>query len=236
MTQAIYVQAGGAVDYTPVSAVVAGQVIVLDGRIAIATRPIAAAALGALATTGIFKMVKKNEEIAGGAAVYWDADGDPYGGDAGTGAITASAGGNTFAGYTGTVTAGATDATVDVALQGPNGASITIHESLSAVIADPGDGGAIPVATSGTCSITTTGVDDTRTLAIPTFLGQQISLGLAVDAGDAVITAASAINQAGNNTLTAADAGDNIVLVAIYKAAALVWRVACNDGVAMSTV
>jgi len=105
-----------------------------------------------------------------------------------------------------------------------------------AVIADPGDGGAIPVTSSGVCAITTTGVDDTRTLAIPGFAGQVIDITLDVDAGDAVITVAAAANQTGNNTLTGADAGDHIQLVGVTVAGALVWRIVCNDGWALSTV
>lgn len=105
-----------------------------------------------------------------------------------------------------------------------------------AAIADPGDGGAIPVTKSGNCAITTTGVDDTRTLAIPTFAGQTLDISLDVDAGDAVITVAAAVNQTGNNTLTMADAGDHIRLTGVQVASALVWRVCANDGVALSTV
>lgn len=103
-------------------------------------------------------------------------------------------------------------------------------------IADPGDAGAIPVTRSGSVAITTTGVVDTRTLAIPTFDNQRIVLSLDVDAGDAVVTVASAANQAGNNTLTMADAGDVIELIAVQVAGALVWRIGANDGVALSTV
>lgn len=103
-------------------------------------------------------------------------------------------------------------------------------------IADPGDGGAIPVTKSGSVAITTTGVDDTRTLAIPALAGITIAISLDVDAGDAVITVAAAINQTGNNTITMGDAGDTIVLTAVQLAGALVWRVVVDDGNALSTV
>lgn len=106
----------------------------------------------------------------------------------------------------------------------------------AAAITDPGDGGAIPVTKSGAVAITTTGVDDTRTLAIPTFAGQVLDISFDVDAGDAVITVAAAVNQAGNNTLTGADAGDYIRLVGVQVGEALVWRIAANDGWALSTV
>lgn len=111
-----------------------------------------------------------------------------------------------------------------------------ILPKIPVLIADPGGAGAIPVTRSGVVALTTTGVVDTRTLAIPSFNGQQLVLCLKVDAGDAVITVASAVNQAGNNTITLGDAGDTVVLVAIQIGAARAWRVVVNDGAALSTV
>lgn len=111
-----------------------------------------------------------------------------------------------------------------------------IYPKAPVAVADPGDGGALPVTRSGTIAITTTGVDDTRTLAIPALAGTRLTLSLDVDAGDAVITVASAANQAGNNTLTMADAGDIIELIAIQVGGVLAWRIGANDGVALTTV
>ena len=111
-----------------------------------------------------------------------------------------------------------------------------IYPKAPVAIADPGDGGAIPVTRSGSVAITTTGVDDTRTLAIPALAGITIAISLDVDAGDAVITVAAAINQTGNNTITMEDAGDDIVLIAVQVAGALVWRMVVNDGCTLSTV
>lgn len=102
------------------------------------------------------------------------------------------------------------------------------------VIADPGDAGAIPVDESGTCAITTAGAE-TRTLAIPTFAGQEIAISMDVDGpGDAVITVAQAINQAGNTIITLNDAGDFILLKGVTIGGALRWRVAANDGATLS--
>jgi len=106
---------------------------------------------------------------------------------------------------------------------------------VSAAIADPGDAGAIPVTRSGNVAVTTAGAE-TRTLAIPTFADQTLTLSLDVDGGDAVVTVASAINQTGNNTITLNDAGDTVRLVGVQVAGALVWRVVVNDGAALSTV
>lgn len=102
-------------------------------------------------------------------------------------------------------------------------------------IADPGNAGAIPVTRSGNCAITSAGAE-TRTLAIPGVAGIELALSLDVDGGDAVVTVASAINQTGNNTITLNDAGDTVVLKAVKKAGALVWRVLVNDGASLSTV
>lgn len=102
------------------------------------------------------------------------------------------------------------------------------------VIADPGNAGAIPVDESGTCAITTAGAE-TRTLAIPTFAGQEIAISMDVDGpGDAVITVAQAINQAGNTIITLNDAGDCIILKGVTIGGALRWRVAANDGATLS--
>jgi len=106
---------------------------------------------------------------------------------------------------------------------------------LSDEIADPGDAGAIPVVSSGRCNIVTAGAE-TRTLAIPTFEGQTLLLNMKTDAGNAVITAASAINATGNNTITFADTSDTLLLVGINNNGTLAWRVVSSDGAALSTV
>lgn len=114
--QAQFKQESGTVDYTPVSAVVAGQVVVQANLVGIAKTAIAAGELGALAVSGIFDVAQAAEIITAGSPVYWDADGNPVGGVAGTGAATATATGNTFMGFAEAVTA-ATDETVSVSLR-----------------------------------------------------------------------------------------------------------------------
>ena len=102
-------------------------------------------------------------------------------------------------------------------------------------IDDPGDGGAIPVTTSGTLLLESGASGETRTLAIPTFVGQRMSIAFDTDGGgDIAITVAQAVNQAGNTTLTGADAGDHISLEAITVGGAYRWRVLANDGFALS--
>jgi predicted RecA/RadA family phage recombinase len=73
---ATYVQDGKTIDYTPTSAVDAGQVVVQGDLVGVATRPIAANALGALAVSGVFDFDKDTGSataISAGAKVYWDA-------------------------------------------------------------------------------------------------------------------------------------------------------------------
>lgn len=106
-----------------------------------------------------------------------------------------------------------------------------------AAIADPGDEGAIPVIRSGNVALTTGATGETRTIVAPGSTGLTLDLTLDVDGGgDAVVTVATTINKAGNNTITLADAGDHIRLVSVQIGGSLVWRVVVNDGAALTTV
>ncbi len=100
-------------------------------------------------------------------------------------------------------------------------------------IADPGNAGAIPVVRSGVCSMISTAAQ-TRTLAAPTFVGQELQLCMDTDGGDIVLTVASAYNQAGNTVVTFNDAGDQVTLKAATIAGVLRWRLVSNDGCALS--
>lgn len=110
-----------------------------------------------------------------------------------------------------------------------------LYPKAAVAIADPGDAGAIPVTRSADVAITTAAAE-TRTLAIPALAGITLAISLDVDGGDCVITAAAAINQTGNNTITLDDAGDTLVLKSVQVAGALVWRVVSNDGCTLATV
>jgi predicted RecA/RadA family phage recombinase len=75
MAQAEFVQEGSAIDYTPGSAVTAGDVVVQGDLVGIAKLDIAANALGALAVAGVFDVAKEGGggvTFAVGANVYWD--------------------------------------------------------------------------------------------------------------------------------------------------------------------
>ena len=77
-------------DHTPGSDVTAGVPIEVNGRAAVAANDITASEKGAIQTKGLFLIVQKAEAISQGDDVWWDADGDPVGGTAGTGAATAT--------------------------------------------------------------------------------------------------------------------------------------------------
>lgn len=119
--------------------------------------------------------------------------------------------------------------------------SVTVTRDLIAPqlvteeITDPGNAGAIPVTSSGSCMLTSGGSNETRTIAIPTFVGQRLNIGFDTDGGGQIaITVAAAVNQAGNTVLTGADAGDHVSLEAITVGGALRWRILANDGFALS--
>lgn len=109
----------------------------------------------------------------------------------------------------------------------------TVARQYSAAIADPGNAGAISVKQSGVCAMTSAGAE-TRTLAIPSFIGQEISLIDDTHVGNIVVTVAAAFNQAGNTILTFGAAADACTLKAMTVGGSLVWRIMGNDGVAVS--
>lgn len=75
-------------DYTPGSAVTAGDIVVLGGIALFAPRDIAASALGALKNEAMIKVPKKTGAVSQGDPIFWDPAGDPVTGTAGTGAAT----------------------------------------------------------------------------------------------------------------------------------------------------
>lgn len=231
--QAIRVKSGDVIDYTPSGAVGAGDVVVQETLVGIALRDLAANVLGELCVKGVFKFEAVGEVMAAGAVVYWDADGTPYGGSA-TGAVTTTSTDNSFVGFN-LFAVGATDGVAYVWMYPPASVSNTVHEAASKEITDPGDEGAIPVTESGYCDLVSAAAE-TRTLADPTFPGQVLILCFKTDGGAITITAASPVNQTGNNTLLFEDAGDALKLYGSTDGADTEWRIDSNDGIALSTV
>ena len=69
---ASYVQKGDVVDYTPASAVAAGDVVVIGSLVGVAPRAIAANALGSLAIEGVWEMpCATGATGAQGSAINW---------------------------------------------------------------------------------------------------------------------------------------------------------------------
>lgn len=226
------VAAGDEFDYTPVAAVAAGQVVIQNGMFAFANVPIAAAAKGALATAGgrIVALVKENGAMSVGNAIYWAAAGNPQGGTAGTGAATTTATGNTYAGRC-VAAAGANDEFVLVQLD----TGVVTQGGLENAITDPGNAGAIPVTRTGRVALVSAGAE-TRTIAAPSFAGQELLLYMKTDGGDITVTVATTVNEAGNNTIVFDNTGEACRLVAVEEGANLRWRLAAVDGAALSTV
>lgn len=223
---------GGRVDHTPGGDVAAGDVVVTNGMFQFATQPIASGELGTLRTAGgppLVSIVKANGAIDVGEAVYWDDDGDPQGGTAGTGAATTTATANTLIGRC-VEAAGATDEVVSVELT----IGVLTQGSLENAITDPGDAGAIPVTRSGHVAIVTEGAE-TRTLAAPTFPGQQLLIYMKTDGGNCTITCATTVNETGNDTITFSNTGEAVLLHGVEEGATYRWRVTTADGAALST-
>lgn len=96
--QARFRHVGDSIDHTPGSDVAAGAVVVVGSMVTVATRAIAANAPGALAVRGVFEFVKVTGAFSKGAKLYWDEDGDPLGGTAGTGALSTDSSVGEYAG------------------------------------------------------------------------------------------------------------------------------------------
>lgn len=72
--KARYIQRGESIDYIPQTDTEAGAVVFLGKLAGITKLDIPAGELGAVATVGVFNVVKASGAIAQGAAIYWDAD------------------------------------------------------------------------------------------------------------------------------------------------------------------
>ena len=96
--QAIFRNEGRNIKYTPSSAVAAGDVVIDNGLMGFAARPIAADAEGTLAVTGVFDLVHDAVQKEIGDPLFWNATGDPVGGVSGSGAVTKTRSGNVLVG------------------------------------------------------------------------------------------------------------------------------------------
>jgi hypothetical protein len=104
-------------------------------------------------------------------------------------------------------------------------------------LADPGTGAAIPVDASYSIALTTGAGAETNTLAVPTFVGQRLSINLGTAGGGTrTITVASAFNQAGNTQIAFTQAQDCAILEGVRSTGAgvLAWKLVLNDGLVLA--
>jgi len=160
-TPALYYQEGDAIDYTPVAAVTAGDVIVTGDTVGIATNDIAANVLGSLTVSGVFKVPKATGAIAKDAKVYWDADGSPNVGTALSGAATSTAMGNTRMG-TATALAASGDTYVLVRLTQANRT-----EPMDVAVTATTGGGTTGLIPAGTSFVTVTSDSANKQISLP---------------------------------------------------------------------
>ena len=110
------------------------------------------------------------------------------------------------------------------------------YTTTAQALTDPGNAGAIPVTADGVCPLVSAGAE-TRTLAAPSYNGQDLILCMDTDGGDITLTCATLLNQAGNNTAVFKNAGEYLALRAIKIGANYRWRVVASDmATALSTV
>jgi hypothetical protein len=100
---------------------------------------------------------------------------------------------------------------------------------LDNVIADPGDGEAIPVHSTGYCPLVSAAAE-TRTVAVPTFAGQLLLLEQKTDAGAITVTFSQAFNEDSDTTAVFDDAGDYGLFIGLYVGANLRWRMIAQGG------
>jgi predicted RecA/RadA family phage recombinase len=223
-----------AVDYTPSSAVTAGQVIIINGKLYIARLDITAGVLGAispLTETPVWRFPKDSGTMNDREDLYWHTGGNPVGGTAGSGAVnTSSAGGDaTYIGKAqGACLTGDTTCLVE-AFAGST-VSTTYLNVIANVIDDPGTGLAIPVTNGGSVQLVLAGAGETNTLAAPSFAGEELLLNVKSVAGGGtrIVTVANKFDGT-DNTITFTAAGQSVHLRAvIVSGATLGWCLIAN--------
>ncbi len=159
---ATYYQEGEAIEYTPGSAVTAGDVIVIADRIAVAPRDIAASVQGTVTVCGVWNLPKITGAIAQGDKVYWAAAGTPVTGDASSGAAS-NTGTGVYAGVC-VKAALAGDARVAVKINALSKDELPAATTTAAAGSTTADAGVLPAGTSR--FYLTSGADDTKGVRI----------------------------------------------------------------------
>lgn len=152
---------GENIDYTPASAVYAGDVVFQGSMCGIATQDIAANALGSLAIFGVFRIPKVTGAVTVGSVISWNPTGDPVTGTAGTGAANASGAGKPMG--VAVIAAASGDEFVQVRLNTPGIAPV---QTVAAAGSTNADAGAI-TSNGPTNVILVTAADATKGAILP---------------------------------------------------------------------
>ena len=97
---------------------------------------------------------------------------------------------------------------------------------------DPGDAGAIAFTKYGEICHLVTAASETRTVSDPLKEGIPATIDMQTDGGDAVVTFATAYDEAGSTAMTFSATGQAVSLVSVKIGTAYAWRVVGYDGVA----
>jgi len=202
-TPAIARNDGINIDYEPGSLVLAGTVYVIGNLVTIVPRDIAADEKGATTTRGVFNVPKDNSDVSAGDTLYWNATGDPVGGDAGTGAFTKTVGSNKIAGTA-----------LEAAGTGVGDVDMLLHSLDSALQASFGPVSVATVAVGGTAIgnanavdvgfTLVTGADDTAAIKLPAAAAGKVCIvknGVADKILKVFPTVADTINGAAANAV-----------------------------------
>jgi predicted RecA/RadA family phage recombinase len=197
---------GDVIDYTPTSAVYAGDVVVIGNRPLVAPGDIAANTMGVLDVEGIYDVPKSSDVFVVGHPVFWDAAGTPVTGTAATGAAMNAAGkvmgvclanANAAASYVRCRLGGlGSDRFISVASVNAAGSVIgnaaAVSYGMTIVAAsDNSKGIQLPSCVPGAYCVVINRVTD-KTLKVYPPTGKQIS---GAGANNAIVMAANAVDQ-----------------------------------------
>lgn len=196
-TPAVSVANGDALDYTPGSAKVAGDMIAIGPRAFPTVVNLAANELGAVMTEGLFDVPKATGALNAGDAIYWDASGTPNVGDASSGAATATSASNKFVGYA-TADAASDAKYVRVRLaDGPTTNSLPNFPPASVAAAGSTQGDATAIAATVGFAFCT-GADATKGVKLPDAVAGKAIIVKNSDAANAVLKVYPATGDAIN--------------------------------------
>ncbi len=172
---------GESIDYTPSGDKVAGTVIVSGTRlVGIVPIDVEDGDLGALDLEGLWEVPKVTGSITKGSPLYWDDNGDPLNGDAGSGAFTTSSGAGPFAGWAAETSAGNT---IMMTLESRDASTTTLRSALGQDDLQP-----YPILVRdlkvwdapGSDAVVATGANDDLAVVYNTFL----TAGPSIETGD----------------------------------------------------